>query len=209
MKMAREGWPFLLSSLAFGLAFLALGWWPLALVFFLLMPAFAFFFRDPKRTIPPQEHLVLSPADGKIVRIDNLASHPNFAGPVNRISIFLSLFDVHLTRAPLSGTVKDVQYHPGKFLPAYKDGASAGNESNSLVIQSPSADIFLKQIVGVAARRIKCFVKSGAVIRRGQKIGLMYFGSRVEIYLAQEIPLKAGLNDKVRAGETVIAEVQQ
>ena len=208
MKIAREGFLFIAPSLALAVLFLAVGWWPLGVFFLLLAAAFVFFFRDPVRKIPEDERLVLSPADGKILMVDTLPSHPDLPGPVTRVCIFLSLFDVHLTRAPLTGTVRRIDYHPGKFLPAYRDEAGELNESNSLLIHGEKVPVSLKQIVGVAARRIKCFVRADDRVVRGQKIGLMYFGSRVEVCLPPGTTIKAGVGQKVRAGESVIAEVE-
>jgi len=208
VRIAKEGLPFILSSLALTLAFLALGWWPFSGFFVLLAAAFTFFFRDPDRVPPPGDHLLVSPADGEVLGVDALPSHPDLAGPVNKVTIFLSLTDVHLVRSPLAATVARADYHPGKFLPAYKPEAGAHNESNTLVLMGGLTDLVMKMIVGVAARRIKCFVQAGAAVARGQKVGLMYFGSRVEITLPRNVVLKVGLHDKVKAGETVIAEVQ-
>lgn len=207
MRIAKEGLPFILSSLVLTLAFLAQGWWPLAGFFFLLAAAFTFFFRDPDRVPPPGEHLLVSPADGEVLGIDALPSHPDLAGPVNKVTIFLSLTDVHLVRSPLTATVVRADYHTGKFLPAYKPEAGAHNESNTLVLKAGAADIVMKMIVGVAARRIKTFVLPGQAVARGQKVGLMFFGSRVELTLPARVAIKAGLHDKVKAGETVIGEV--
>jgi phosphatidylserine decarboxylase len=208
MKIAKEGLLFIAPSLALAVLLLYAGWWPLSVVFLLLAAAFVFFFRDPVRKIPEDERLVLSPADGKVLMIDSLPSHPDLPGPVTHICIFLSLFDVHLTRAPLTGTVRRVDYHPGKFFPAYRDEAGKFNESNSLLIQGEKLAVFLKQIVGVAARRIKCFVRADDRIVRGQKIGLMYFGSRVEVFLPPGTKIKTEVGQKVKAGESVIAEVE-
>jgi phosphatidylserine decarboxylase len=208
MKIAKEGFLFIAPPLALAVLFLGVGWWPLGVVFLLLAAAFVFFFRDPARKIPEDERLVLSPADGKVLTVDTLPSHPDLPGPVTRVCIFLSLFDVHLTRAPLTGTVRRVDYHPGKFFPAYRDEAGKLNESNTLLIQGEKLAVSLKQIVGVAARRIKCFVRTDDRIVRGQKIGLMYFGSRVEICLPPGTKIKTDVGQKVKAGESVIAEVE-
>ncbi len=208
MKIAKEGFLFIAPPLALAVLFLGVGWWPLGVVFLLLAAAFVFFFRDPARKIPEDERLVLSPADGKVLTVDTLPSHPDLPGPVTRVCIFLSLFDVHLTRAPLTGTVRRVDYHPGKFFPAYRDEAGKLNESNTLLIQGEKLAVSLKQIVGVAARRIKCFVRANDRIVRGQKIGLMYFGSRVEICLPPGTKIKTDVGQKVKAGESVIAEVE-
>jgi phosphatidylserine decarboxylase len=207
MKIAREGLLFILPALALTVLFALPGWWPAAGFFALLAAAFAFFFRDPARRPPDGEHLVVSPADGKVVRIDTFPSHPDIPGPVTRVCVFLSLYDVHLTRAPLAGDVRRVDYHPGKFFPAYRDEASTLNESNGILLAGERVPLFVKQIVGVAARRIKCFVRAGERVVRGQKIGLMYFGSRLEITFPPGITIRAGVGQKVRAGESVIAEV--
>ena len=208
MRVAKQGLPFILPSFALILVFLALGWWPLAALFLLLACAFTFFFRDPDRVPPPGERLLVSPADGEVLAVEAVDSSPDLAGPANKITIFLSLLDVHLVRAPLAATVDRVDYHPGKFLPAYKPEAGAHNESMTLVLKGGRADIVMKMIVGVAARRIKCFVKSGEAVARGQKVGLMCFGSRVELILPRAVTIKVGLHDKVKAGATVIGEVQ-
>jgi len=208
MKIAKEGFLFIAPSLALAAFLLYVGWWPLGAFFLLLAAAFVFFFRDPARKIPDDERLILSPADGKVLAVDTLPSHPDLPGPVTRVCIFLSLFDVHLTRAPLTGTIRRVDYHPGKFFPAYRDEAGELNESNSLLIDGEKIPVSLKQIVGVAARRIKCFVRADDCVVRGQKIGLIYFGSRVEACLPPGTTIKAGVGQKVRAGESVIAEVE-
>ena len=208
MKIAKEGLLFIAPSLGLAVLLLYAGWWPLGVVFLLLAAAFVFFFRDPVRKIPEDGRLILSPADGKVLRVEPLPSHPDLPGPVTRVCIFLSLFDVHLTRAPLTGTVRRIDYHPGKFFPAYRDEAGELNESNSLLIQGERLAVSLKQIVGVAARRIKCFVRADDRIVRGQKIGLMYFGSRVEICLPPGTKIKTEVGQKVKAGESVIAEVE-
>ena len=207
MKIAKEGLPFILPALLLAALSAVPGWWPVSAFFALLTAAFVFFFRDPDRRSPEGDRLVVSPADGKVVRIDTLSSHPDLPGPVRRVCIFLSLYDVHLTRAPLAGDVRRVDYHPGKFFPAYRDEASELNESNGIYLAGGRTPLFVKQIVGVAARRIKCFVKAGDTVARGHRIGLMYFGSRVEVAFPPGVTIKAGVGQKVRAGESVIAEV--
>jgi len=208
MRIAEEGLRFILPSAGLAILFALTGWWPLVVFFLLLAAAFTFFFRDPDRVPPPGEQLLVSPADGEVLGIDALPSHPDLAGLVNKITIFLSLTDVHLVRSPLTATVVRTDYQPGKFLPAYKPEAGTHNESNTLVLKGGRTDLVMKMIVGVAARRIKCFVQAGAAVDRGQKVGLMYFGSRVELTLPPNVVLKVGLHQKVKAGETVIAEVQ-
>ena len=208
MRIAKEGLPFILASCAFGLSFFALGWWPLAILFLLLASAFTFFFRDPDRVPPAGEHLFVSPADGEVLGVEAIEMHPGLGGPATKVTIFLSLYDVHIVRAPLAATVASVDYRPGKFRPAYKPEAGEHNESTTLALKGGRVDAVMKMIVGVAARRIKCFVRPGEAVARGQKVGLMFFGSRVELTLPRSVVLKAGLHDKVKAGETVIGEVQ-
>ena len=208
MRIAREGLRFILP--AAGLAVLAgfLGWDFAAVLLFLLACAFAFFFRDPDRRPPAGEHLVVSPADGEVLGIEAVEGHPDLAGPATRVTIFLSLLDVHLVRAPLAATVARADYRPGRFLPAYRPEAGEHNESSTLVLKGGPADLVLKLIVGVAARRIKTFVGAGDAVARGQKVGLMFFGSRAELTLPRAAALRVALHDKVKGGETVIAEVR-
>jgi phosphatidylserine decarboxylase len=208
MSIAREGLKFILGAALLAAVFWGLGWWPLGLLFALLAAAFLFFFRDPSRTPPPGEHLLVAPADGKVMSVEALPAHPDLDGPARRIAVFLSLTDVHLVRSPLAATVGRVDYHPGKFLPAYRPESSAANESNTIVFKGGRTGLVLKQIVGVAARRIKCRVREGQAVARGERIGLMYFGSRVEITIPQGVVVKVAPNDRVKGGQTVIAEVQ-
>ena len=208
MPIAKEGLLFILPSAAAAAVLWAIGVWPLGVLFLILTAAFCFFFRNPRRVPPEGDHLLVSPADGQILAIEALPSHPDLAGPVNKISIFLSILDVHLVRSPIAGTVGKVTYNPGKFFPAYKPEAGSANESNTIVLKGKTTSLVVKQIVGVAARRIKCFVREGDSVARAQKVGLMYFGSRVEITLPRDVVIKVSLNQKVKAGESILAEVK-
>jgi phosphatidylserine decarboxylase len=207
MRVTKEGLPFIIPSLVLSILSLLVGWWILFGLSIILTFAFCFFFRDPMRRSPQNLRALLSPADGKVLKIQNVESCPGFSSPVTIISIFLSLFDVHITRAPISGFVKELEYKPGKCFKAFKDEASLENEHNLIFLEGEKAGILVKQIVGFAARRIKCFVRKNDMVTRGQKIGLMYFGSRVDLHLPQEIRIKVALNQKVKAGITEIAEV--
>jgi phosphatidylserine decarboxylase len=208
MKIAKEGFPFIFPILTLACLFFALGLWFLVGLSLVIASCFGFFFRDPKRRVPQDENSILSPADGKIVKIQTIPSHPSFPSSVRTISVFLSLLDVHITRSPVSGYIDGIEYHPGKFFAANNDKASLENESNSIFLKGDRVNIFIKQIVGVLARRIKCFVKRGERVTCGQKMGLMYFGSRVDLFIPGEVQMKVQLNQKVRAGETVIAELE-
>jgi len=208
MTIAKDGLKFLLPALALGIVFLAIGWWPAAVPFLLLSLALGFFFRDPRRAVPSEPGLVVSPADGRVLAVERLDAPPDLpgGGPAARITIFLSLLDVHLTRAPIAGEVRDIRYTPGRFLPAYREEAGRVNESNALILAGPATTVHIKQIVGVAARRIKTFVRSGQRVERGAKIGLMYFGSRVELTLPGACRLRVEPGAKVKGGTTVVAE---
>lgn len=207
MTIGKEGLKFILPSAGLAVLFWALSFWPAALLFLLLATAFTFFFRDPRRTPPEGEHLLVSPADGEVLSVDALPAHPDLPGPVNRVTVFLSLLDVHFVRSPMAGTVVRMDYNPGKFLPAYKPEAGTANESRTLVLKGGRTDLVMKMIVGVAARRIKSYVEEGEAVARGRKVGLMYFGSRVEIFLPQEVAIIAVPRQKVKGGKSVIAEV--
>jgi phosphatidylserine decarboxylase len=208
MRVAKEGLRFILGAVGLTVLFGILGLGVLAVLFLLLAGAFTFFFRDPDRVPPPGDRLLVAPADGEVLAIEDVPASSDLAGPAKKITIFLSLYDVHLVRAPLAGTVVRADYHPGKFLPAYKPEAGEHNESQTLVVKGGPADLVMKMIVGVAARRIKAFVKAGDAVERGEKIGLMYFGSRVELTVPSKVEVKAALHDKVKAGLTVIGEVR-
>ena len=208
MRVAKEGLRFILGATALAVLWGILGVGFLVAVFLLFAAAFTFFFRDPDRVPPPGDGLLVSPADGEVLGLEDVPSHPDLEGPARRITIFLSLYDVHLVRAPVAGTVARADYRPGKFLPAYKPEAGEHNESQTLVLTGGRTSLAMKMIVGVAARRIKAFVKAGDAVERGQRVGLMYFGSRVEITLSAAVAIKVRLHDKVKAGLTVIGEVQ-
>lgn len=208
MKIAKEGWRLILPSLVICLLFFKLGWLPLAVLFILLTAALLFFFRDPRRTPPEGEHLIVSPADGQVMSVDRIDSHPDLEGPANRVVIFLSLLNVHVVRAPLAAAVSRVDYNPGLFLPAYRPEAGEKNESSTLVFKEGLTELVLKLSVGVAARRIKTRVRRGDHVDRGQRIGLMFFGSRSEITVPTGVEIKVKPGDRVRGAETIIAEVK-
>lgn len=208
MRVVKEGLRLILAATILAVLCGAAGLPALAVLFLLMAGALTFFFRDPDRVPPPGERLLVSPADGEVLGLDELPAHPDLAGPARRVTIFLSLLDVHLVRAPLAGTVVRSDYHPGQFLPAYRPEAGERNESRTLLVKGGPAEMVLKLSVGVAARRIKAYVRPGDAIERGQKVGLMYFGSRLELTVPAKVSLKVGLHDKVKAGLTVIGEVQ-
>ena len=216
-----EGRKYGLIAIAISLVpLLILDWeiigWPLLL---LSIGVFAFF-RDPERVVPQAENAIVAPADGLVslittvepppeLRIDDGSGHPGLpAGPVTRISIFMSVFDVHINRAPIAGTVRRLVYIPGQFVNADLDKASEENERQQILIErGDGVAIGFTQIAGLVARRIVPFVKPGDTVAKGQRVGLIRFGSRVDIYLPAGTDPKVLLGQRCIAGETVIAEI--
>jgi phosphatidylserine decarboxylase len=187
---------------------LAVGWKWVGLVFGLSTLAFLGFFRDPERIPPMGEGLILSPADGRVVKIKGVEKGRLFETAGTRISIFLSPLDVHVNRAPVQGRVEEVQYQKGRFFAAYKEEASQSNEQNALRIVDPEGrSLGVVQIAGVMARRIICYVKQGDALGRGQRFGLIMFGSRVDLYLPGGSRLEVVEGQRVRGGETIIGRL--
>lgn len=180
--------------------------WPYALPFVILAVFCLNFFRDPERDIPAGP-VAVSPADGKVVAIRPLASG------ANRISIFLNIFDVHVNRTPIAGKVTCVSYKRGQFLAANKDEASEVNEQNVMtvagVVGGVHTSVMFKQIAGLIARRIVCYKKSGDVLEPGERIGLMKFGSRVDVFLGPEWNIAVHAGERVRAGSSILARIRE
>lgn len=199
LPVASEGLPFILPLAAATVAGLLLGW-PLATgIGAVLVAAVACFFRDPERAVPQLAGAVVSPADG---RVHEIATEQ---GGRRRVSIFLSLADVHVNRAPYDGKVTEVTYQPGRFLAAYRAEASRQNESNRVTIDSAEATIDVKQIAGVLARRIVCRARPGDTLEKGQRYGLIRFGSRTDLFLPADCDVVARVGDRVRGAETILA----
>ncbi|MEA2871196.1 MAG: phosphatidylserine decarboxylase [Hyphomicrobiales bacterium] len=204
-----EGYPFIG---AFALASLVLFWlWtPLGWLGTVLTLWCAYFFRDPVRVTPISDKLVVSPADGRVSLVANAIPPPELSlgdRPLPRVSIFMSVFDCHVNRSPVSGRIERIAYTPGKFLNADLDKASEDNERNALVITGAAGRVGVVQIAGLIARRIVCWVKEGQEIGAGERIGMIRFGSRVDVYLpAGTVPL-VSVGQTSLAGETVIAEL--
>jgi phosphatidylserine decarboxylase len=204
-----EGYPFIgafaLASLILFWLWTPLGWLGTALTLWC-----AYFFRDPVRVTPISDKLVVSPADGRVSLVANAVPPPELAlgdRPVPRVSIFMSVFDCHVNRSPVSGRIERIVYTPGKFLNADLDKASEDNERNALVITGGAGRVGVVQIAGLIARRIVCWVKEGQEIGAGERIGMIRFGSRVDVYLpAGTVPL-VSVGQTSLAGETIIAEL--
>lgn len=208
--IAREGLAFVVAPVLVSV----LTWWwnhPWISFFFLLASvAVALFFRNPERNPPRQNGIAVSPADGRVVEIvrdarsDHLSSYP-----LTRISIFMSLFNVHVNRWPISGTVEKILYSPGRFLDAREPEASTANEQNAIVVKGENAVIEVVQVAGKIARRIACWVSEGDEVMQGQRFGLIRFGSRLDVYLPQDCTVAVDIGAGVRAGETIIATFPQ
>ncbi|GGY15538.1 phosphatidylserine decarboxylase [Paludibacterium paludis] len=204
--IAREGWPFLVLSLAAALAVTVLaGWWsaPLWVIFLFVLQ----FFRDPARVVPSDSKAVLSPADGRVVVVGR-AMDPYRGVEALKISVFMNVFNVHSNRSPVDGTVEKVEYHSGSFLNAALDKASLENERNAVLLKTPEGtSITFVQIAGLVARRILCYTKAGDALSRGQRYGFIRFGSRVDVYLPLDAKPQVSIGDKVSATETVLARL--
>ena len=204
--MAREGIPFVLIGLFIAIAFIFAGIWWLAVVFIALAAFTAYFFRDPDREITSEENLVVSAADGRVTRIEKL--NPEDADSPNVVSVFLSIFDVHINRSPIAGEIAEVVYSKGKFVIATREDASQINEQNALTIKNERMTIVCKQIAGVLARRIVCWKRAGDRVRLGERFGLIRFGSRTDLILPPEVEIAVKVGDKVRGGVTIIGRLQ-
>ena len=198
--MAREGIPFVLVPVIIAAAF---GWfalWPLAVVSAAVALFMLYFFRDPHRDVPTGEGLIVSAADGRVTRIENNDDS-------KLVSVFLSPLDVHINRSPIAGKVTNITYIEGKRMAATNDKASLVNERNSLLIEGEDVTVTCTQIAGILARRIVCWPKSGDNLERGQRFGLIKFGSRTDILMPANVEIAVSVGDRVKGGETVIARL--
>lgn len=203
VRLASEGLIFVLPFAGLTVLSVLFGWWSGAVLALLLTVGVALFFRDPDRLIPDTPGAILAPADGRVMEI--VTEHDQ----THRISVFLSLWDVHINRVPYGGTVHEVVYTPGKFLAAYRPEASVVNEANSVTITGQAGKFIVKQIAGVLARRIVCRVRTGDVLEKGQRYGLIRFGSRTDLVLPAEVDIVAQVGDVVRGGETILAFLKE
>lgn len=207
MKIDRAGYPFIAAAFVPAAA-LALGRRPALAIPLALVGGFlTYFFRDPERVIPPDADLVVAPADGKVMVAGPADPRWSPAGEWKQITIFLSPMDVHINRTPIGGRVTRIEYRAGTFLPAYGQAAN-DNELNELWIDHHGRTIVVRQVVGILARRIVCRVREGDELERGDRIGLMKFGSRMDVFLPPDAVLRVTVGQRVIAGETPIAELR-
>ena len=204
-QIAKPGYPAIFSCAFVTAVFALLGLVAMTLICLGITLFVCFFFRDPQRAIPEGDRLLASPADGKIVFADPVNGTRFFQGESLKISIFMSVFNVHVNRVPHDGAVKKIWYFPGKFFSANLDKASDQNEHNAVFIETPQGDnIGMVQIAGLIARRIICDISGGDFVKRGERFGMICFGSRVDLYLPPDFEPAVKLGDKVRAGESII-----
>jgi phosphatidylserine decarboxylase len=206
--IAREGYPFLLISLVLTLA--GLWWfWPLGLAFAVGFLFCLNFFRDPERTPPEGRDLLVSPADGTVLKVESLPSGPYVKEPHQKVSIFMSPFNVHVNRIPCDGKVEEIHYFPGKFFVASLDKASLENERNAVVLRTPKGQkVAFVQIAGLVARRIVCYLRENTPVSRGERYGMIRFGSRMEICVPPDWNVLVTPGQKVFAGASAVAEMK-
>ncbi|HVH69763.1 MAG TPA: phosphatidylserine decarboxylase family protein, partial [Candidatus Dormibacteraeota bacterium] len=200
--MVKEGYYFGLPLLVLGGLGFLLHWYLTATVLVLLALFVFSFFRDPDRVIPAEPGAIVSPADGRVVVV---TEEENAGRPGQRVSIFLAIWNVHVNRSPASGTITKMQYRPGKFLAAMKGRASLENEQNLFTLSTQAGEMVFKQIAGFIARRVVSWKKQGEHVVRGERIGLVRFGSRVDVWLPKDAEILVKVGENVRGGSSVIA----
>ena len=198
--MAKEGLPFVIVPALIAMLLAYFGVWWAAGIFAAVAAFMAFFFRDPYRETPDGDGLILAAADGRVTRIDDDENG-------KLISVFMSPFDVHINRSPISGVITKVQYSHGKKAPATSNAASLTNERNTITIDGGGLSVRCTQIAGIMARRIVCWSKEGDELQRGEKFGLIKFSSRTDVDMPSTVELRVKIGDHVKAGETVIAKI--
>ena len=207
MKIDRAGYPFIAGALV-PAAIAAVARRPLIATSFAALGGFlTYFFRDPDRNVPQDPGLVVSPADGRVMIAGPTDHRWAPPGDWKQVTIFLSPMDVHMNRIPVDGRVTRIAYKPGKFLPAY-DEASNDNEMNEIWMDHNGQTVVVRQVVGILARRIVCRVEEGQQLARGERIGLMKFGSRMDVFLPTEAELRVQVGQQVVGGETVLATLR-
>ena len=213
--VAREGWPHVAVALAVAVALtlvaasLGAAWWLLAALAWIAFLFVLQFFRDPPREVPSDPNAVLSPADGRVVRVAS-ARDPYLDRDALVISVFMNVFNVHSNRSPVDGDVAKTWYHAGKFVNAALDKASEDNERNALkLVTAGGVEVTCVQIAGLIARRILCYVKAGDRLARGQRYGFIRFGSRVDLYLPADAIPRTTVGDKVYATQSIVASLRE
>lgn len=209
VPIVKEGLPFLLVALVTAFGFYVGGYLSLGIFFLLLTFFIAYFFRNPERLPPVGSAMVGSPADGKILSVGVFEEKDFSHQKMQRVSIFLSIWDVHVNRVPVDGTVKNMKYHRGRFMAAFEERSSDENERNAILIETDRGEkVVVVQIAGLIARRIICYPTIGIFVLKGQRMGLIRFGSRTDIYLPETAEILVKPGDRVVGGETIIAQLK-
>ena len=203
IPIAKDGYMFILPLAVLTGIFWALSWFWVTGLFVGLFLFVTWFFRDPERSIPEDPNAIVSPGDGKIVEIIS-EKDPLLDEAYTRVSIFLNVFNVHVNRVPISGKIQATRYNPGKFFNAASHKASLDNEQSAILLNNGHVTILVKQIAGLIARRIVCWAKEGDEYQRGQRFGLIRFGSRVDIFLPEGTDIKVAIGDIVNGGSSII-----
>ena len=204
----REGYPFI-GAFAVATIVLGLIWWPLFWICLFPTAWCVYFFRDPERVTPVDDRLIVSPADGVVTSVGPAVPPRELglgAGEMTRVSVFMNVFSCHINRAPARGRISRIEHRPGKFLNAELDKASSENERNGLVVESPNGTMAVVQVAGLVARRILCWMEAGEDVAIGERIGMIRFGSRVDVYLPAGAVPRVAVGQTAVAGETVIAD---
>jgi phosphatidylserine decarboxylase len=200
--MVKEGYYFGVPPLILGGACFFLHWYVAAAVLVFLALFIFSFFRDPERVIPSEPGVVVSPGDGRVVVVTD---EENAGRPGKRVSIFLAVWNVHVNRSPAAGTITKMEYRPGKFLAAMRERASMENEQNVFTLSTEAGEMVFKQIAGLIARRVVSWKKAGDKVARGERIGLVRFGSRVDVWVPKEAEILVKLGENVKGGASVLA----
>lgn len=205
LPVSKAGLPLIFASAFATLVVAILGFTVIALVGLLWTFALVGFFRDPDRAVPTEDRVIVSPADGKVIVVSPGIQNPFTKGEAQKISIFMSVFNVHVNRIPASGRIQRISYHPGKFVSADREEASLKNEHSAIFLETDDgADLCVVQIAGLIARRIICHAHPGDHLKRGQRFGLICFGSRLDVYLPADARLAVKVGDRVSAGSSIL-----
>ena len=207
MTIEKEGLKFALPLLFAGVLLLFL-WWPLGAVICLLAVAAALFFRETLGEVSFSAGQIVSPASGRVIDIRETEEPEFLKAPARRLSIFMSVLDEHVNYAPIGGVVAYLKHRPGSFRRAFLDAASEANESTAIGLRGEKAPVLMRQVAGILARRIVCRCRPGERLAPGQKLGLIRFGSRVDLFLPREARLRVSLGEKVRGGRTILGEIE-
>jgi phosphatidylserine decarboxylase len=210
VPIVAEGVPFVLIAAGAAIAFWVGGLWTISLFFWLATLYILYFFRNPERLPPVGSAMVASPADGKVIFAGEAVEAEFTKQKMRKVSIFMNLFDVHVNRVPVDGTIRNMKYRKGRFMAASEDRASEENEHNALLFETQSGQpLVMVQVAGLVARRIICYPTIGAFILKGQRMGLIRFGSRVDLYMPLSCEVLVKVGEKVLGGETIVARLAE